>query len=107
MGKVMLLRNIFLKSLRDNRTGVLVWGAGLGLILGVGAAQYSQVIGGIGEERARMIADATKAFQAFSFLIGEITSLDTIGGYVTMRVLSFAPVAWAMDGDSGCGPGTR
>ena len=39
-----------------------------------------------------MVADAAKAFQAFTFLIGEITSLDTIGGYVTTRVLGFAPV---------------
>src|SRR5689334_21861592 len=60
-----ILANIFRKSLRDNRTGVLVWGAGTGLIMAVGAAQYSQVIGGVVPERARMAAEAAKAFQAF------------------------------------------
>ena len=87
----MMLRNIFLKSLRDNRAGVLVWGAGFGLLTAVGAAQYTQIIGQ-GPERARLAAELAKAFQAFSFVLGEITALDTIGGFITTRVLGFAPV---------------
>src|SRR5688500_7440127 len=88
----MLLRNIFLKSLRDNRVGLITWGAGLGLLTVAGASQYPQVIGGTGPERQRMAEEVAKAFQAFSFLIGEITALDTIGGFLTTRVLSFVPV---------------
>ncbi|HEX9987212.1 MAG TPA: ABC transporter permease subunit [Chloroflexia bacterium] len=92
----MMLRSIFLKSLRDNRAGVLGWGAGFGFIMLVGAAQYPQVIGGAGEMRARMAAEMAKAFQAFSFMLGEITALDTIGGFLTTRILGFVPVMLAL-----------
>lgn len=71
---------------------MLVWGTGLGLIMAIGTAEYTGIVGGVGADRARMAADAAKAFQAFSFLLGEITSIDTIGGFITTRVLSFAPV---------------
>src|SRR5688500_20213447 len=39
-----------------------------------------------------MAAEVAKAFQAFSFLIGEITSLESIGGFLTTRILSFVPL---------------
>src|SRR4051794_13142936 len=91
------LGNIFLKTLRDNRSGMLAWGAGMGLLMALTTSQYTQLIG-VGAERQRMAAEAAKAFQAFSFLIGDITSLDTLGGFVTTRVLGFIPVViglWA------------
>jgi ABC-2 type transport system permease protein len=64
----------------------------MALIMIAGAAQYPQVIRGTGVERAKSIAEMTRALQAFSFLVGDITSLDTIGGYVTSRVLGLVPV---------------
>ncbi len=88
----MMLRNIFTKSLRDTRTGTLVWGIGLALIVAVGASQYAQIITGTGADRAKLVTEVTKAFQAFSFLMGEITSLDSIGGFLTVRILIFIPV---------------
>ncbi|HYP41375.1 MAG TPA: ABC transporter permease subunit, partial [Chloroflexia bacterium] len=91
----MMLRSIFLKSLRDNWAGVLGWGAGLAVFMLVGAAQYPQVIG-TGEMRTRMAAEVAKAFQAFSFLLGEITALDNIGGFLTTRILGFVPVMLAL-----------
>src|SRR5215210_5320352 len=92
----MLLRNIFLKSLRDNRAGLLAWGGGITLLTAIGTSQYPLVISGTGAERARMAAEVAKAFQAFSFLMGEISALDTIGGFITTRVISFVPVMMSL-----------
>ena len=54
-GTNMWLRNIFTKTLRDLRTGVIGWGLGLAVLLVVGATQYHDLIGGIGPERQRLI----------------------------------------------------
>src|SRR5207253_2256088 len=49
--------------------------------------------------RAQNAKDLGKVFQAFSFMTGEVTSLDTLGGYITTRVLGIVPLMlalWAM-----------
>lgn len=92
----MLLRNVFLKTLRDNRAGTIGWSLAMMLLMLAGAVQYPEVIRGVGAERARSIAEMTKAFEAFSFLLGDIAGLDTLGGYVTTRGLSIVPVILGM-----------
>jgi ABC-2 type transport system permease protein len=92
----MSFSNIFFKTLRDNRVGILAWGLGLGTLIFVGVTQYSQLLGGAGGDRAKAIAEMTKAFQSFSFLIGEITSIGTLGGFVTVRVLGIVPTLLAL-----------
>jgi ABC-2 type transport system permease protein len=92
----MFFANIFLKTLRDNRAGILGWGLGMAFVVIAGAAQYNQVIPGTGAEREKNIAEITQAFQAFSFLTGDVTSLGTIGGYVTTRVLGLVPTMLAL-----------
>jgi ABC-2 type transport system permease protein len=94
-----LLRNIYGKTIRDNRSGLLGWGLGIATIMGVGASQYGQIISGTPEERRRIAAETVKAFEGFSFLIGDIVGLDTIGGFITTRVMGFIPVMiglWAI-----------
>src|SRR6476469_2655413 len=91
-----MFRSIFLKTLRDNRAGILGWGLGMDFLVIAGAAQYNQVIPGTGAEREKNIAEITQAFQAFSFLTGDVTSLGTIGGYVTTRVLGLVPTMLAL-----------
>src|SRR5438128_1783639 len=91
-----LLKNIFLKTLRDNRAGMIGWGVGFGLIMLIGVTQYNQVIGGTGAARAKSIEEMSKAFQAFSFLLGEITALGTIGGFITARFLGFVSMVFAL-----------
>jgi ABC-2 type transport system permease protein len=61
-----------------------------------GAVQYPQVVQGTGAEREKNIAEITKAIQAFSFLTGDVTSLGTIGGYVTTRLLGLVPTMLAL-----------
>src|SRR5438874_1206728 len=87
----MSFANIFFKTLRDNRAGIVGWGLGMAFLVIAGAAQYPLIIHGTAAERARSIAEMTKALQAFSFLTGDVTALDTIGGYVTSRVLGLVP----------------
>src|SRR5215203_2466189 len=96
MARDFLLKNIFLKTIRDNLAPALAWGTGVALIVAVGATQYGQIISGVGADRQRMIAEATKALQAFSFLTGEVTDISTIGGFLTARVLGFIPLMFAL-----------
>src|SRR5262245_41804173 len=87
-----MLRNVFLKTLRDNRVAILVWGLGLGLLLLVGVTQYPLFINGDEGQRARQAAGMAKLFQAYSFLLGEVVPLDTLGGFITVRILGQIPV---------------
>lgn len=91
----MWLRNIFMKTLRDNRLGALIWGTLMAMVVGVGTTQYGQVMGQ-GADRERLIAEAGQALRAFSFLLGEITDLSTIGGFITARLMGFLPVVLAL-----------
>jgi len=90
------LHNVFLKTLRDHRAGTLAWSIGLAAMLIAGVSQYPQVMGSIGPGRAQAVAEMTKALQAFSFLTGEVTSLETVGGFITARVLGFVPLVLAL-----------
>src|SRR4051794_10526935 len=92
----MFFVNIFLKTLRENRAGILGWGLGMSFVVITGVVQYNQVIQGTGAEREKSIAEVTQALQAFSFLTGDVTSLGTIGGYVTTRVLGLVPTMLAL-----------
>jgi ABC-2 type transport system permease protein len=60
------------------------------------AAQYPTLVGPAGPGREQLAAETAKAFQAFSFLIGDITSLDTMGGFVTTRALGYLPVVFGL-----------
>src|SRR4051812_6415451 len=94
-----MLRNIFLKTLRDNRLGIIGWGLGLGLLLLVGASQYAQLLGPAGPARGGQAAQMSQLLQSFSLLVGEIVPVTTLGGVVTLRGVGFVPVMlslWAI-----------
>ncbi len=82
-----LLTNIFLKTLRDNRAGVIGWGIAMMLAMLVGASQYPQIVGAAGPERERTVVQLTQTLRAFSFMTGEVTAIGTLGGFVTARLL--------------------
>ena len=95
----LLLANIYTKTIRDNRAGMLGWGLGIAAIMVIGSSQYGQIISGTLEERRRLAAEFARAFEGFSFLIGDIVGLETIGGFVTTRIMGFIPVMiglWAI-----------
>src|SRR5437870_4658765 len=87
-----MLRNVFLKTLRDNRLGIVGWGLGLGLLLLIGASQYAQLLGPPGAARDQQAAQMAQLLQSFSLLIGEIVPVTTLGGFITVRVMGFVPV---------------
>lgn len=92
----MWLRNVFTKTLRDQGWGVIGWGLAMAMLLLVGASQYKELVGDVGPEREQLIAELSKALQSFAFLIGEITDLGTMGGFITVRLLSFVPLMIAL-----------
>ncbi len=87
-----MLRNLFLKTLRDSRWGMLIWGGGLALLLFVSAAEYPVFIASVGAGRELQLAQLSKALQAFSFLTGDFVPIDTLGGFITTRALGFIPL---------------
>lgn len=92
----MWLRNIFTKTLLDLRAGAIGWGSGIAVLLIITATQYQSLTGGNGPGRQQMIQELTKAFQSFAFLIGEITDISSIGGFITVRILGFVPLMIAL-----------
>ncbi len=93
-----MLRNIFLKTLRDYRLQVLIWGGGLGLLMLVYGPAYNSVFGP-GPDRAKLIEDYKKTFESFTILTGKVSDLDTFGGFITAKVGSAIPILlgiWAL-----------
>ena len=62
-----LLTSIFLKTLRDNRAGILGWGLGMAAIMVAGAAQFPLVIQGTGAEREKQIGLIERAIDLAVF----------------------------------------
>ncbi len=91
----MFLRNIFLKTLRDQRTAILCWGG----ILFLFTVFVTSVYGGIfsGPDKARLIADSQLLAQSPLYPGGgNPTDLDTFGGYITLRFLGIMPVIFGI-----------
>ena len=80
----MFLKNIFLKTLRDYRLSILIWGGGLALVAVALAQSYNSLF--TGPDRARLIADYQKTVEAFSTLTGKATNLDTFGGFISYQI---------------------
>ncbi len=93
-----MLLNIFLKTVRDYRRQILIWGGGLGLIMLSYGAAYSSVFGE-GPNRAKLIEDYRKTIDSFSILTGKVYDIDTFGGYINVKIGSVMPVLlgiWAL-----------
>lgn len=93
-----MLRNIFLKTVRDYRRQILIWGGGLGLLMFVYGFAYNSVFGA-GPNRAQLIEDYKKAFDSFSILTGKVYDLDTFGGFIMAKIGSAIPIIlgiWAL-----------
>jgi ABC-2 type transport system permease protein len=82
-----MLHNLFFKTLRDNRWGTLIWGLGLGGMLAIVVAEYVAFVG-----NPDQLADFSRAYQAFSFLVGEYVPIDTLGGYMTIEIMVYLAV---------------
>lgn len=83
----MLLKNIFLKTLRDYRLSILLWGLALAALMAATAKSYPTFFIE-GQNKAAQIADLQKLANSFSFLTGPATDLNILGGFVTWRLMN-------------------
>jgi ABC-2 type transport system permease protein len=87
-----VFRNVFLKTLRDYRVGILGWGIGMGMILVFTMASVSQVTA-TPEARAELVALAGQ----FAWNAAAV-AVDTVGGYAMFKigVTIFLIVIWPL-----------
>ena len=76
----MWLRNVYLKSLRDYRIGILGWGIGMGLVVMSPMASVASLVS-TPQARAELVGLA----QQFSWNAAAI-AVDTIGGYAMFKI---------------------
>jgi len=76
----MWLRNIYLKSLRDYRIGILGWGIGMGLVVMSPMASVASLVS-TPQARAELVGLA----QQFAWNAAAI-AVDTIGGYAMFKI---------------------
>lgn len=75
-----MFRNVYLKTLRDYRTGILGWGIGMGLILTFTMASISQLTA-TPQARVELVALAGQ----FAWNAAAI-AVDTVGGYAMFKI---------------------
>jgi ABC-2 type transport system permease protein len=82
-----LLRNVFLKSLRDQIKPILGWGLGLAALAWLTLIFYPEV-----SKLGQGFNDLLKSMPYLGTLLGDVDSFTTIGGYVTSQLLSYMPL---------------
>src|SRR5690349_387340 len=93
-----MLQNIFLKTVRDYRRQILIWGGGLGALMLVYGPAYNSVFGDV-PDRAKVVADYKKTVESFTILTGKVYDIDTFGGFINTKIGSAIPVLlglWAL-----------
>ena len=87
-----MFRNVFLKTLRDYRIGILGWGVGMGLSLVLTMASVSQLTA-TPQARAELVAIAAQ----FSWNAAAV-AVDTVGGYAMFKigVFIFLVAVWPL-----------
>ena len=78
-----MFRNVYLKTLRGYRVGILGWGLGMGLMLALTMASVSQITA-TPQARAELVALAAQ----FAWNAAAI-AVDTVGGYAMFKIGSF------------------
>lgn len=81
---------VFLKTLRDYRLQILIWGGSLGVLLAYYAWVYIDIF--MKPNRAQVLAEYQKAFENFSFFTGKAYDIDTYGGFITAEFMAYLPV---------------
>jgi ABC-2 type transport system permease protein len=89
-----MLRNTFLKTIRDYRLQILILGGWLALTMLLLVQAYAGVF--TGPDRAKFIADYAKGIQSLSFVVGKGYDVDTVGGFITFEVMIVFSVTLAV-----------
>jgi len=85
------LGSVFGMSLRDSRRALLIAGFGVGMFVVFVAAQVLQQFPGV-SDRLALAAQMQTLPPLFRGLLGEPIALDTLGGFISWRLLNFMPV---------------
>jgi ABC-2 type transport system permease protein len=85
------LGSIFGKAFRDSRRSAIVLGLLFGLIILVTAAQVAEQFATVAE-RLQMAAQLQALPPVFQGMLGEPIGIDTLGGFLSWRILNFLPV---------------
>ena len=81
---------VFLKTMRDYRLQILIWGGSLAALLAYYAWVYVDIF--MKPNRAQVLAEYQKAFDNFSFITGKAYDIDTYGGFITAEFMAYLPV---------------
>jgi ABC-2 type transport system permease protein len=89
-----MLKNIYFKTLRDNRWSILIWGAlSFGLMQSIVQAYKSFFSGGNFDKQ---VAEVEKIYSSFSVLLGRVYDLNTVGGFVDARFINLMPILYGI-----------
>ncbi|MGI8587510.1 MAG: ABC transporter permease subunit [Chloroflexia bacterium] len=91
-----MLRNIFLKTLRDNRWGSVGMVAFAVLYITSAIVAFPALYSGTAAQRAQQAADLTSLLKSFSVLYGEVVPVDNVGGFLSVRYLPIAAVFFSL-----------
>jgi ABC-2 type transport system permease protein len=85
-----MLKNIYLKTLRDNRWSILIWGlVSAGLLQSIIQAYNSFFSGGNFNQQ---VAEVEKLYSSLSILLGKVYDLNTVAGFVDARFINLMPI---------------
>jgi ABC-2 type transport system permease protein len=85
------LGSVFGKSVRDSRRGVLAIGGLLSLVVIVSASQVAEQFG-TAQDRQQIASISAALPPVFQGLLGEPIAIETLGGFLSWRVLNFLAV---------------
>jgi len=89
-----MLRSIFLKTIRDYRRSILLWGIALALYAGSEAQAYGKLFHG--PDRDAKLADVGRLEQSFALVYGKVYDVSSFGGYATSRPVLFMTIMLAI-----------
>jgi ABC-2 type transport system permease protein len=89
--RVMGLRSIYAKTVRDSRRAAIIVGAVGGLLMLATAAPYGTEFTTL-ESRAVLVAQMGQLPAVFRGLLGEPVNIDMLGGWISFRAGNFLPI---------------
>lgn len=93
-----MLRNTFLRTLREYRLSILIWGGALAMVLAASTSSYTAFFFGSATNKAQQLRDLRQLADSFSIIFGKVYDLDTFGGFLTFRLFSLLPLVTGIFG---------
>lgn len=85
-----MLKNVFVKTVRDYRWSILWWGGGLAFLMAATSGTYPSLFNG--PNKAKQMADLQSLISSFSFLTGKVSEATTFGGFMYVKAIVYGVV---------------